>query len=300
MADCARPLVSVVIPAFNRVGVIERALDSVAAQTFTDFEILIVDDGSTDDFATVERYRCAAPIRLIQHAHNRGPAAARNTGIAAASGRFIAFLDSDDTWHPDKLAEQLAALRNAAPHIKACVTDYKLLKYNRELAVCQQLPLGSFKTKILFGCTVSPGTTLLVERSVFDEIGLFDEGLRRLEDWDWLLRFVEAYDILVVPKLLATVHASDWEDGRPAGKADVVLQSLHRIRAKHLPRFATWGGPQQRQFRSTLFLEAAARMFRRRRPLSAFGYVVGCFWVYPFRSITFFRNVWWATMSLLR
>jgi len=292
------PMVSIIVPTFNRAGVIKRALDSIVAQNFKDYEVIVVDDGSTDDLAIVEKYSGLAPMRLIRHSQNRGAAAARNTGIAAAAGRFIAFLDSDDSWQPDKLAYQVAALQGAAPNVRACVTGYILHKGKRELTICPQTPPGHFKTEILFGCTISPGTALLIEHSVFDQIGLFDEDLRRLEDWDWLLRFAEVYDIIFVPKPLATVYTSTWEEHSVSNESDPTLQSIRRITAKHLAQFRAGGGLRLRQFRSTLFLETAARMYRKRQPLRAFSYVLASLWVYPFRNVAFFDTLWRSVMRL--
>ena len=113
--DAAAPRVSVIVPVFNRAGSIPRALESVAAQTFQDYEIIVVDDGSTDGSADVVERLGLARVRLIRSPQNRGAAAARNIGISAASGQWIAFLDSDDFWAPDKLAHQLAALEGAPP-----------------------------------------------------------------------------------------------------------------------------------------------------------------------------------------
>src|SRR5689334_17679721 len=103
----ANPLVSVVIPAFNRAFILPEALDSVLAQTWKDFEILVVDDGSTDDSETALRpYVERFGVRFLRQA-NQGPAAARNRGIEAARGKYVAFLDSDDLWLPIKLSAQI-------------------------------------------------------------------------------------------------------------------------------------------------------------------------------------------------
>ena len=106
---------SVVLPVFNRVGVVGRALDSVRAQTFEDYEIIVVDDGSTDGSADFVQSLGISKIRVIRCPENRGAAAARNLSVAAASGHYIAFLNSDNSWEPNKLALQVAALENAAP-----------------------------------------------------------------------------------------------------------------------------------------------------------------------------------------
>src|SRR5262245_33280431 len=113
--------VSVIIPVFARASTIGRAIESVIAQTFSDYEIVVIDDGSTDD--TVERVEALSleRLRLIRHDRNRGAAAARNTGIRAARGRWIAFLDSDDIWtSTEKLSRQVAALQQAGGKARGC------------------------------------------------------------------------------------------------------------------------------------------------------------------------------------
>ena len=294
------PVVSVIIPTFNRAGLIKRALDSVATQNFKSYEVIVVDDGSTDDLAFVEKFSGLDNLRLIRHPQNRGAGAARNTGVAAAAGQFIAFLDSDDRWHPDKLECQVAALRDAAPNVRACATGYIIHKGNRKLVICPKMRPGRFKTEILFGCTISPGSALLVDRSAFDQIGQFDENLRRLEDWDWLIRFAEAYDIIFVPKPLATINTNAWEEHSISNEDDPILKSIWQIELKHTPKLRARGWFRLHQFRSTLFLESAARMYRKRQFLGAFNYVLASLWVYPFRNIAFFITVGRSVMSLVR
>ena len=118
---------SVVIPVYNREGSILRAIDSVRGQTFADFELIVVDDGSTDRTVATIVSGCKEPrLRLLRHATNQGAAAARNTGILNARGEWIAFLDSDDEWAADKLLRQVEALSSAAPMTLACVCGFVL------------------------------------------------------------------------------------------------------------------------------------------------------------------------------
>lgn len=118
------PLISVIIPCYNRAHIIGQAVNAVRQQTLTDWELIIVDDGSADDLAAaLAPYSRDARIRLVRHARNRGEPAARNTGIAEARGRFVAFLDSDDLWLPEKLARQAeAVLATPDPDRVFCVT----------------------------------------------------------------------------------------------------------------------------------------------------------------------------------
>jgi Glycosyl transferase family 2 len=132
-----KPLVSVIVPCYNGAHEIEQAIASVQAQTFQDWELVVVDDGSSDNLSEVlSRYADDGRIRLVRHAKNRGGPAARNTGIAAALGRFVAFLDSDDLWLPAKLERQVAAV-TAMPHPERvfCVTQTLVMLSERRRIV---------------------------------------------------------------------------------------------------------------------------------------------------------------------
>jgi hypothetical protein len=161
------------------------------------------------------------------------------------------------------------------------------------------LPPGEFETQIRFGCSISPGTTLLVERGVFDRVGLFDEDLRRLEDWDWLLRFAERHDILFLPEVLATIYFNEPSSRSGSDELDIVQHAIDRIGEKHIPHMRTKGTLALRQFRSTLLVEKAARMFHNRRPWGAVFYVIASLMVFPFRSSTFFQTLWRSAASAM-
>ena len=121
------PYVSVILPTYNRGHVIQTAIQSVLNQSYKNFEILVVDDGSTDN--TPEQITRVQDRRLqyIRQDLNQGAAAARNVGMKAAQGSYIAFLDSDDAWHPDKLRQQLEFLETAPSNVGGCVTAYRLV-----------------------------------------------------------------------------------------------------------------------------------------------------------------------------
>jgi GT2 family glycosyltransferase len=289
------PAVSVVIPVFCREGTIERALASVTAQTLQDYEILVVDDGSTDRTVEVVEALGLKGLKLIRHATNRGPAAARNTGITAAQGRWIALLDSDDEWSRDKLARQLAAMQAAGPKVRGCATGFQLVRNDQTSTVRLNCDSADFRKLILFGCSISPGATLLVERAVFEEIGLFDESLRRLEDWDWLLRFVRRYDLTFVPDPLATIHVGSSGD---PGREQTVLEALRQIRLKHLPQLANAGDRQR--LRSSLLIERAAIAWRQDQLARAVALTVAAVVIYPFRNQLFFRMLGRSAVASLR
>ena len=184
------PSVSVVIPCYKAASTLGAALDGVLAQTIQDFEIICVDDGSPDDGAAqvFERSRAEPRIKLIRQA-NGGVSKARNVGIAAARGAYIATLDADDVWNPVFLERSIGHLQNN-PDVGVCFTQMRFLAPNGvptgEKTRAQTAGLGA--SHFLEGNPTSSCSALVARRAVFDEAGLYDEGMRRAEDQEWLLR----------------------------------------------------------------------------------------------------------------
>ena len=189
-----RPLVSTIIPTYNRAALVCDAIDSVLAQTYQNVEIIVVDDGSTDDTLEVLR-RYSDRIQMISQP-NAGPAAARNRGLLAAKGELIAFLDSDDLWLPDKLALQVNLLSRVGEEVPCCLCNIKMLWKERELT---SFEVAWLKPPISQGVWHNPDEILasrfvlfnqgvLIRRRVLREIGGFDERFRMLEDYDLALR----------------------------------------------------------------------------------------------------------------
>lgn len=185
-----KPAVTVVIPAWNAAWCVGRAIDSVLAQTFTDFELVVVDDGSTDDTAAA-----LAPyggrIRVVSQA-NRGLAGARNAGIGAARGEYVAFLDADDWWLPEKLRRQVALMREQ-PRLAFCSTAVRV-----ETPQGQPLPewrcgqcVGRGALESIFSANAfvaGSGSAVMARRDALVRSGGFDESLRSLEDIDLWMR----------------------------------------------------------------------------------------------------------------
>jgi glycosyltransferase involved in cell wall biosynthesis len=218
------------------------------------------------------------------HPQNRGAAAARNTGIASSRGEFVAFLDSDDTWFADKLTRQVAAMQGQPPEVAGHVCAYVCVKPGyRDRGIAPDWTAETFRRRQLFGCTCGPGTTLLCRREVFDTVGVFDEELRRLEDWDWILRLAAGgYRLLGSPIVLARVDA-DYN----AVRRDVD-PALKRIRARHHASIAREGPASRRIFEGSLYLESAAAAFGDRAFARTAGAILRSLLCYPLRGGGFY------------
>ena len=192
------PTFSVVIPTYNRAHTLPRAIESVLAQSFKDFELIVVDDGSTDETPKIlERY----PIRVI-HQPNRGVSAARNRGIEAARGHIIALLDSDDEWKPHKLQNHYDFFE-VNPDYKIHQTeeiwikDGKFLNKKRK----HQKKSGDIFYDSLHLCLISP-SAVAIKKELFEEVGLFREDFEVCEDYELWLRITRKYLVGYSPQPL--------------------------------------------------------------------------------------------------
>lgn len=196
--------ISVVIPTFNRVGRLEGALESVASQSLTPVEVLVVDDGSND--GTREMVAERFPDVLLLAQPRRGVSSARNRGIRNARGEWIAFLDSDDLWFEEKLEAQAAALE-VEPGPRLVHTDEIWIRDGVRVnpGHRHRKAGGRIFRECLRLCAISPSSAL-VHRSVFDDIGLFDESLPACEDYDLWLRLAARESVLLVDRPLVIKH----------------------------------------------------------------------------------------------
>jgi glycosyltransferase involved in cell wall biosynthesis len=197
--------ISVVIPTFNRAHVLPRALNSVFAQTLLPLEILVVDDGSTDTTKALVHSRYEGKrfpsVRLLT-CPEQGVSAARNQGIRESSGQWIALLDSDDAWAPKKLEQQRHALQRSPDH-RICHTDEIWIRDGKRVNQMKKHAKrgGWIFKECLPLCCISP-SSVMIHRSIFDEVGLFDEDLPVCEDYDLWLRVTCRYPVLLVDEKL--------------------------------------------------------------------------------------------------
>ena len=206
------PKVSVIIPTYNRAGLLPRAVNSVLAQTYRDYEIIIVDDCSTDDTQDVIRRFADAHVRAFRHSENSTGANARNTGIANARGEYVAFLDDDDEYMPDAL-EGLVALMDDSP--AEVGYGYGLLALvNQSTGQSERISIirnGDQRDDVLAQSIPTSTVPMIVRRSALKEIGGFNPNLTIGDDLDLVTRMsLSGYHVACLPKVVANAY---WEHG---------------------------------------------------------------------------------------
>lgn len=196
------PSVSVIIPAYNAEETILETIHSVQAQTYQDFEILVIDDGSKDRTVEIVKEVDDPRIKVFTYP-NGGVSVARNRGIEKSTGEFLAFIDNDDLWTPDKLELQLQALdkrQNADAVYSWSVNMVDDGESRVFVAGSQPTVKGDIYTELLLGNFIGNGSNILVRRKVIDEIGGYEPGLA-FSDWDFCLRTAAKFQFTVVPKV---------------------------------------------------------------------------------------------------
>jgi glycosyltransferase involved in cell wall biosynthesis len=219
------PLISCIVPVFNGERYLAEALDSIFAQTYRPLEIIIADEGSTDRTAEIVA-TFADQVRYLKQ-NNAGPAAARNLGIRVASGEFIAFLDADDLWHPEKLSRQTARFA-ARPELSYCVAHVQNFWIpelrQEEKRFCEQRiskPLPGYVT-----------STLPVRRDFFDAVGPFNAALHHADDTDWFLRARErggGMELLPDVLLYRRLHADNLSRVRASQSREQYLEVIKAV-----------------------------------------------------------------------
>ena len=196
----SRTMISVIIPTYNRAHLLPRALDSILSQSCLPNEIIVVDDGSTDDTSAL--MTSVYPEIVFIQQSNTGVSCTRNVGIKRASGDWIAFLDSDDEWFPEKLEVQMNALYKN-PELKICHTNEIWIRNGTRVNPKKKHEKfgGWIFQKCLPLCCISP-SSVIIHKSIFDEVGLFDDSLLVCEDYDLWLRITARNPVLYIEKPL--------------------------------------------------------------------------------------------------
>jgi glycosyltransferase involved in cell wall biosynthesis len=216
------PIISCIVPVFNGERYLSAAVKSILKQSYQSLEIIVVDDGSTDRTAEVIEH-CGGQVRFLRQP-NAGTAAARNLGLSAAAGEFIAFLDADDLWHPEKLERQMARFQ-ARPELDYCVAHVQnfwipeLIEEERRFRDHRiSKPLPGYSTG-----------TLLARHALFESVGPFDVTIRHADDTDWFLRASEhgvAMELLPDVLLYRRLHQTNLSRLRASNSRDQYLRIL--------------------------------------------------------------------------
>jgi glycosyltransferase involved in cell wall biosynthesis len=201
--------VSVIIPTYNRSKVVTRAIRSVLAQTFSDFELLIIDDSSNKETEMILRGYDDHRISYFKNQSKKGGGASRNLGIKLAKGEYIAFLDDDDEWLPTKLAKQVFLMRKSGGQVAAISTGVRIMiSGNRRSTTFMPKSEGRIFRNLLKGNCVGSPSAVLVRRDVLQEIGGFDENLLSWQDNDLWLRISSHYEFKVLKEILVNYYVT--------------------------------------------------------------------------------------------
>lgn len=234
--DEKNPLISVIIPTYNRAHLLERAVRSVLNQTYSQFEVIVVDDGSSDDTPmVVDRLKkLDERVRYLCHGKNKGPQAARNTGIHATRGDFVAFLDSDDEWLPSKLEKQMAVFASGGRKLGVVYSGFRL-EYHDGKPSSNYVPrYRGYIYKHALKEWITDTNTLLVRKDLLFKVGLWDEKCR-CDEWDLCIRLarVAEFDFVAEPLSIYYYHGgpsvSKNIGDRAIGNLDVIICHLPEI-----------------------------------------------------------------------
>jgi len=227
-------MISVIIPTFNRAAFLKKAIESVLSQTYKDFELIIVDDGSYDE--TPEMLKgFGNRIRYIRE-ENKGVASSRNLGIENSKRSFIAFLDSDDWWDKKKLEIQLKKMQEAPDYLISHTDEVwykngKLLNQKKK----HRKSNGYIFDKCLSLCSVSM-STVMIRRELFDKVGLFDKNLPCCEDYDFWLRVSSSFPFLLIDRPLTLK-----DGGRLDQVSSIYAQGIDRFRIESIVKLVESG-----------------------------------------------------------
>ncbi|QCC50045.1 glycosyltransferase family 2 protein [Halapricum salinum] len=232
--DSEQPLVSVVIPTYDRPSYLPGAIETALGQTYDPVEVVVVDDGSETDAAAdiVDKYADRSTrVSLQRHEENRGLSAARNTGIEASSGDFVAFLDDDDRWHERKLHHQLAAFDRCDDDVGVVSSLLSSVSPTGDLLRAERSkPTGDLREALCRRNVVGSPSRIVVRRACLEDVGGFDESLAAKQDWDLYLRIAENWRFETLQEVLCyrTIH-DDALSRDPATAA----RDLTAVREKH-------------------------------------------------------------------
>lgn len=284
--DSQQPLVSVVIPTHERPELLREAARSVAAQTYDRIELIVVDDNSATPARRAlsdARLDSLVSVHHARHSENRGASAARNTGIQAASGEYVAFLDDDDCWKEEKIAAQVRAFRRADERVGVVYTGIEHVASGQSTVEVPELR-GDIARELLVGKSLAPTSTVMIRRDSLQAVGGFDEELPSWNDRDLYLRLSRHCEFQPVTEPLTvrrSKHDTDQLSSDYETKRDVTYP---RFVSKHRSAAARYGRRCERRFLSSASLMLGMAAQKNGRYLEARKHYVRSIRRYPFDS----------------
>jgi glycosyltransferase involved in cell wall biosynthesis len=271
--------VNVIIPAYNQAAVLRRAVEGVLSQTYTDLTVIIVDDGSTDNTEHVVKDIDDNRIVYVKSAKNSGPSAARNCGIALSKDEYIAILDSDDEWLPEKIQKQVSLMKGLDEEWGVCLTGGIIVKDGSRQAVLRpDLRLkGNVYKQFVLSKIPFLTSSLLFRRSCLEGIGGFDTELWQAEDSDLLMRVLKGYKLAVIHEPLVVWHLNTIKVMSP----DKVKKAQLLLIIKHERDIRRLGWHTLRRFRGRRFWIIAQGQLRSGRFKSGFFWLARSLWEDP-------------------
>jgi glycosyltransferase involved in cell wall biosynthesis len=279
------PKVSVIIPTYNRGELLRSAIESALEQTFTDLEIIVSDDKSTDNTLDVVRYFADERIKYKLNHGKKGPSATRNTAIMASKGDYIAFLDDDDVWFPDKLQKQVDLLDHCQPNICGVYSNRLFLDKMSGKVFSDNPGTDQVKGNLLHQLIIkSPihTSTAVIKKRCLDEIGLFDETISYMEDLDLWIRLSVNWDFEYIPKPLTKAYFHDYAhlsrnlEGQTKGREKLLERYKHFFKKNR----KSWGA---------LYLCLGAQYCQLKQMKKGRKNIIKGIVKYPFSKIAYFH-----------
>lgn len=206
------PLISVILPTYKRPEKLDRAINSVLNQTYDNWELFVIDDNNQGDkfreetSEFMENYITFDNIKYIKHQQNQGGSAARNTGIKKAAGEYIAFLDDDDEWMPEKLEMSINKLEAAPVEYGVCFSNYYVVTSKRTFMPLRKKAVGDIYKQQLIQDHASPTSAVVAKQECFEKVGLFDTSLPARQDYDMWIRLARYYKFTHIKKPLVYIY----------------------------------------------------------------------------------------------
>lgn len=279
----SNPLVSVVMPTYDRPESIRRSIESVSRQTYTPIELIVVDDHSPTPAREIlsECDPAVSRFELFRHDCNRGASAARNTGIKAATGEYIAFLDDDDEWCPEKIEKQVIAFDQVSEDVGLIYTGVRQVNARGQTNAIVTRRIGGDVTKRLL-CWNFVGTfsVAMIRREVVNRVGLLDERFPSWQDWEFYLRISRQYQFGAIPEPLVIRH--NQGEGQISQNYERKRETtVPLFESKYLPLAAEFGWIHHKKVRAHLQYQLAQSAIRADNYDQARQHLLQAVYLYP-------------------